>query len=73
MLLWEALVIAAGVSLVAQKGWARWFAVVVLSLNVIVQIGFLSAFPVRSMIVILLDVLVVFALTARWDEARAAS
>jgi hypothetical protein len=31
-----------------------------------------SAFPMWSVIMILLDVLVIFALTARWDEARAA-
>jgi hypothetical protein len=36
------------------------------------QIGFLSAYPIRSATMILLDVLVLFALTARWSEARAA-
>ena len=40
--------------------------------NVIAQIGFLSAYPIWSALMILLDVLVIFALTARWDEARAA-
>jgi hypothetical protein len=46
--------------------------VVVVSLNVIAQIGFLSAYPIWSAIMILLDVLVIFALTARWHEAQAA-
>jgi hypothetical protein len=36
------------------------------------QIGFLSAYLIRSATMILLDVLVLFALTARWSEARAA-
>ena len=34
--------------------------------------GFLSAYPIWSVIVIALDVFVIFALTARWAEARAA-
>jgi hypothetical protein len=72
MLVWGALLIAAGLSLSAGKGWARWFAVLIACLNVIAQIGFLSAYPVWSAIMILLDVLVIFALTARWDEAQAA-
>jgi hypothetical protein len=72
MLAWGALLIVAGLALVNGKGWARWFAIAVASVNVIAQIGFLSAYPIWSAIMILLDVLVIFALTARWDEARAA-
>ena len=72
MLAWGVLLVAAGFSLNAGKGWARWFAVVVVCVNVIAQIGFLPAYPIWSAIMVLLDVLVIFALTARWDEARAA-
>ena len=72
MLLWGVLLVAAGLAVAAGKGWARWFAVLVVSINVIAQIGFLSAYPIWSAIMILLDVLVIFALTARWDEAQAA-
>jgi hypothetical protein len=72
MLIWGALLVAAGLSVAAGKGWARWFAVLVVCLNVVAQIGFLPAYPVWSAIMILLDVLVIFALTARWDEAQAA-
>lgn len=72
MLVWGALLVAAGLSVAAGKTWARWFAVLIASLNVIAQIGFLSAYPIWSAIMILLDILVIFALTARWDEAQAA-
>ena len=72
MLLWGVLLAFAGFGIATGKGWARWFAVVVVSVNVIAQIGFLSAYPIWSAIMILLDVLVIFALTARWDEAQAA-
>ena len=72
MLLWGVLLATAGFGVAAGKGWARWFAVVVVCVNVVAQIGFLSAYPIWSAIMILLDVLVIFALTARWDEAQAA-
>ena len=72
MLCWGALLVMGGVGLISAAGWARWFAIGVAFISVILQIGFLSAYPIWSAIMILLDVLVIFALTARWDEARAA-
>jgi hypothetical protein len=72
MIGWGLLVVAAGLGLAAGRGWARWFALFAVFVNVIAQIGFLPAYPVWSAIMILLDVLVIFALTARWSEARAA-
>jgi hypothetical protein len=72
LLVWGVLLVAAGLSVAAGKGWARWFAVLLVCVNVIAQIGFLPAYPIWSAIMILLDVLVIFALTARWEEAQAA-
>jgi hypothetical protein len=72
MLAWGLLLVAAGLAVASGRGWARWFAVLAVFVNVIAQIGFLSAYPIWSAIMILLDVLVLFALTARWSEARAA-
>ena len=72
MLFYGVLLAAAGFAVTAGKAWGRWFAVVVVSVNVIAHIGFLPAYQIWSAIMILLDVLVIFALTARWDEARAA-
>ena len=62
----------AGLAVAAGKTWARWFAIAAVFVNVIAQIGFLPAYPLWSAIMIGLDVVVIFALTARWDEARAA-
>ena len=72
MLLWGVLLVAAAMSLMSERAWARWFAVLIVFVNVIAQIGFLPAYPIWSALMIVLDVLVIFALTARWDEARAA-
>ena len=72
MLCWGAILVCAALALASGRSWARWFALVAVFVNVIAQIGFLSAYPVWSALMILFDVLVIFALTARWSEARAA-
>jgi hypothetical protein len=70
LVIWGALLILGGIGLLYAKGWARWFAIVLACVNMLAQIGFLAAYPVWSTIVIALDVFVLFALTARWGEAR---
>jgi hypothetical protein len=73
MLIWGALLVLAGLGLLGGQGWARWFAIVVVSLNFIAQLGFLgnSQYPLWSLTVIALNVIVLYALTARWSESRA--
>jgi hypothetical protein len=73
MLIWGVLLVLAGLGLLSAQGWARWFAIVVVSLNFIAQLGFLgnSAYPLWSLTVIALNVIVLYALTARWSESAA--
>jgi hypothetical protein len=72
MLIWGGLLAGAGIMLAYGSGVARWFAILAAFVSVLLQIGFLSAYPIWGAIVIALDVFVIFALTARWAEARAA-
>lgn len=39
----------------------------------IVQIGFLAAFPLWGILVIPIEILVLYALIGRWDEVEATS
>ena len=71
-LIWGAVLIAAGLSLLAGRGWARWFAILAVFVNTIAQIAFLAAYPIWSTIIIALNVFVLYALTARWDEVKLA-
>jgi hypothetical protein len=72
MLVWGILLFIAGLGLAAKSGWARWFTIIVVSLNVIAQLGFLgnTQYPLWSLVVIGLEIVVFFALTARWGEVH---
>ena len=63
------LVVAAGLN--ARREWARWTAAAVVCIDVILQVGFLPSSPLLSVTLIALDVVVLYALTARWQEAKA--
>jgi len=73
MLLWGVLLVLAGLGLMAGQGWARWFTIVVVSLNFFAQLGFLgnSQYPLWALTALALNVVVLYALTARWKESQA--
>lgn len=69
---WASLIVGAvqvitGGGLFLAREWARWTGVFFAALAAIGQIGIVTAFPIWSVIVILLAVLVIYNLTARWE------
>lgn len=71
-LLLGVLVLATGLALVGSApGWARGTAIVLLALNTIVQLAYMPAYPIWSLVLIVLDIVVIFALMVTWDEASA--
>ena len=73
MLVWGVLLFFAGLGLLGGQSWARWFAIVVVSLNVLAQLGFLgnSQYSLWALTALALNVVVLYALTARWSESAA--
>jgi hypothetical protein len=71
LMLWGALLLLGAFGLSGGRGWARWFAIFVAALSVLIQITFLAAFPLWSLVIIGFDVTVIYALCAHWDLARA--
>jgi len=71
-LIWGIVVALAGLGLLSGSSWARWFTIVVASLNFIVQLGFVgsSQYPLWALTVLALTVIVLYALIARWDDAN---
>jgi hypothetical protein len=69
-LLLGVLQILAGLALFSGATWARVTAIVLVMLSVIGHIAWLNAQPVWSVIVIVLDLLVLWALVVHGEEAR---
>ena len=72
MLIWGIVVALAGFGLLSGSGWARWFTIVVASLNFIFQLGFVGSYQYTlwALTVIGLNVLVLYALIVRWSDVR---
>ncbi len=66
------LMVTAGWGLVNVSDWARWFAIFLVFWNAAAQVVVLPARPLLSLMLIAIDVLILFALTARWEEVRRA-
>lgn len=69
LIVWGGILILVGAALYARRGWARIIAIFVVLLDVIVQFGFFPNFPLLSLTLIAIDMVVLYALTARWQEA----
>jgi len=62
--------VAAGFGLMQGRTWARVLAIGLAVLSALVNLAFLSAYPVWSVLIIAFDVIVLYALTVRWAETR---
>jgi hypothetical protein len=71
MLIWGIVLGAAGWGLTIGATWARWFAIVVISLNFLVQLGFLGStqHTLWALTSLALGAIVLSALTVRWEDA----
>lgn len=65
-----ALAIAAAAGLLAGRMWARIVAIFLVVVSSVVQLAFLAAAPVWSVIVITLQVLVVYAIAMHGEEVQ---
>lgn len=65
-----AVVILAGVALLAGQMWARIIAVILAFGSALVNIAFLGAYPLWSLMMIAIDVLVIYAVTMHGKEMK---
>ena len=74
-LLWGGLLVITGLGLLGGAGWARWLAIIGVSINAIGQIAFMAnypqAYPLWNILIVTLNILVLYALTARWQGFKA--
>jgi predicted membrane metal-binding protein len=71
MIIWGIVLVFAGFGLLSGATWARWFAIVVGSLNFLAQLGFVgsSQYPLWALTVLALTAVVLYALIVRWNDA----
>ena len=67
--LWGIVLVLGGLALWSGAAWARWLAVALAAVNIYGQLGWLgsSAYPLWTLVIISLNVIVIYALTARWE------
>jgi hypothetical protein len=70
-LLWGIAIGFAGMALLAGAGWARWLTIILVSVNILEMLAFegATAAPLWALTVLALNIIVLYALLAKWDEA----
>ena len=64
------LVLLAGMSLFSGSTWSRVVGVLLATANLLIQFTFLSVYPLWSIVVMVLDVFIIYALTVHGGEVR---
>ena len=69
-LLFGIVIALVGFGLLAGEEWARVVAIIVVTLNIIEQLGFLgaAAYPLWALTVMVLNFIVLYALFTKWDD-----
>jgi hypothetical protein len=63
--------LAAGAGLLSGSTWARWFAIFVVALNMIGQLGFIPVYPFWALTMFILDILIIFGLVTYGKSIKA--
>ncbi len=73
LLLFGVVEILAGLGVMSGQSWARWFAIVVVGLNLLAHLGAIALYPLWSVVMIAIDILIIFGLTAGWHATASAT
>ncbi len=70
-LIWGGFLVLCGFGLLGGAGWARWLAIIGVAVNAIEQVAFMAnypqAYPLWNILIVTLNFVVLYALTARWQ------
>jgi hypothetical protein len=61
--------VCTALGLFAGRGWARWTAIFFVMVNAFGQIAWIPVHPLWSVLIITLDIIIIYQLTARWETA----
>jgi hypothetical protein len=71
-IIWGIVLCFAGWGLITRASWARWFTIVVATLNVFGQLAWLGSanYPLWTLTVMTFTIIVLYALIVRWGEVE---
>ena len=72
MLIWGIILALVGLALLGGASWARWVAILLVSINFFSQLGFLGNTndTIWLLISLTLNIIVLYALIVRWHESQ---
>jgi hypothetical protein len=72
MLIWGVVLVLVGLALLAGQSWARWVSILLVSINVFGQLGFLGNTndQVWLLITLTFNIIILYALIVRWHESE---
>ena len=72
MLIWGVVLALVGLALLGGASWARWMSIVLVSINVFGQLGFLGNTndTVWLLITLTFNIIILYALIVRWHDSQ---
>ena len=72
MLIWGAVLVLVGFALLNGASWARWVSILLVSVNVFGQLGFLGNTndQVWLLVTLTFNIIILYALIVRWHESE---
>ena len=69
-MLFGILLFLVGLGLASKQGWARWVAVILVSVNLLTQLAWLgnTGYPLWTLVIVALEITVIYALTVKWGD-----
>lgn len=58
--------VLAGFAILSGRAWGRWFGIIAVTVNALVQLSVIGAYPFSASIIIAYDIVIFYALAAKW-------
>jgi hypothetical protein len=69
-IIWGVLLFATGMALYAGQTWARVIGIAVVSINMITQLMEMPAYPLWSLVILTIDLVIIWAIIVHGEELR---
>ncbi|HEY7200457.1 MAG TPA: hypothetical protein VIC57_09610 [Candidatus Dormibacteraeota bacterium] len=62
--------IAAAGAIMSGRSWGRWFGIVTVGLAAFINLAAIGTYPWWSVLMVAIDVIILYGLTVRWNQAQ---